>query len=74
MKALFTFIFPSIRAIVAVLAFMFTMVSTAYIGIVSIARTEAKRIEEKVIAVRTADLMHLDKRLDRIEQLIKEAK
>ena len=74
MKALLTFIFPSVKAIVAVMAFMFTVVSASYMGIVSIARTEAKSIEDKVLAVRSADMMHLDKRLDRIEQLIKETK
>lgn len=31
------------------------------------ARTEASRIEEKVMAVRASDMLHIDKRLDRID-------
>lgn len=31
------------------------------------AKTQALQIEEKVMAVRSADMLHLDKRLDRID-------
>ena len=31
------------------------------------ARTEAYQIEEKVMAVRASDMLHIDKRLDRID-------
>ena len=67
MKALLTFIFPSVKAIVAVMAFMFTVVSASYMGIVSIARTEAKSIEDKVLAVRSADMEYIKDRFDSID-------
>jgi hypothetical protein len=81
MKALLSLIFPSLKAFIAVLGFMFTVVSASYIGIVTIAKTEAKGIEEKILAVRESDLRHLDDRfnrvddkLDKIQALIKETK
>jgi hypothetical protein len=81
MKALLQFIFPSLKAFVAVLGFMFTVVSASYVGIVSIAKTEAKGIEEKMLAVRAIDVEHFDKRfskiddkLDKIQALIKETR
>jgi hypothetical protein len=70
MKVLLQMIFPTIKAFVQVIAFMFTIVSLSYVGIVAIAKTEAKSIEDKVLAVRKADIEHLDKRFDRIEMLI----
>lgn len=72
MKALAQLLFPTLKAFIGVLMFMFTVVSVSYVGIVSIAKTEAKNIEEKIIAVRESDMSHLDKRFDRLEQLIKE--
>lgn len=74
MKALAAFLFPTLKAFTQVIAFMFTIVSLSYLGIVAIAKTEAKSIEEKMMAVRDADIQHLDKRFDRIEKLIKEIK
>lgn len=74
MKTLASFLFPTIKAFVQVIALMFTVVSLSYVGIVAIAKTEAKGIEEKVLAVRKADMEHMDKRFDRIEKLIKEYK
>lgn len=74
MKALAQLLFPTLKAFIGVLMFMFTVVSVSYVGIVSIAKSEASNIEQKIIAVREADMQHLDKRFDRIEKLIRETR
>lgn len=74
MKTLLQILFPTIKSIILIISFLFTIVSISYTGIVMIAKTEAKNIEDKILAVRKADIEHLDKRFDRIEALIKENK
>jgi p-aminobenzoyl-glutamate transporter AbgT len=74
MKILWQFVGPTIQAIIKVMSLMFTTVAIAYGGIVFIAKGEAKNVEEKIIAVRTADMEHLNKRFDKLEVLIKELK
>lgn len=71
MKGLIAFIFPTIKAIVSVVAFMIGIGWAAYGAVKVIAHSEASAIEEKVIAVRSADMEHLNKRFDKLEELIK---
>jgi len=74
MKILWQLIGPTFQAITKVLGLMFTTVAIAYGGIVMIARSEAEGIEKRVIAVRSADMEHLNRRFDKLEVLIKELK
>lgn len=74
MKMIAQLLFPTFKAFIQVVGFMFTLVSLSYVGIVAIAKTEAKNIEDKVLQVRKIDMEHLDKRFDRLEKLIKEDK
>jgi hypothetical protein len=74
MKALWQFIAPTVKAAFGVVSVMFGLVAASYGGIVFIAKSEAQAIESKVMAVRQADIQHLDKRFDRLEALIKEIK
>lgn len=69
MKTLLQLFFPTIKSIILVISFIFTIVSISYTGIVMIAKTEAKNIEDKILAVRKADIEHLDKRFDYIDDL-----
>jgi hypothetical protein len=74
MKAILQFIAPTVKAVFGVVSVMFGLVAASYGGIVFIAKSEAQAIESKVMAVRQADIQHLDKRFDRLEALIKEIK
>lgn len=74
LKTLLPLLFPSIKAAVGVFAYMFTIVSAAYLGMVFIAKSEAQGIESRIIAVRSADMEHLDKRFDDTHAILKEIK
>ena len=74
MKALLQFIFPTLKAILGVVGFIIGMGWGAYGMVLAVAETQARVVEEKVMAVRNADFKHFDKRFDRLEQLIKETR
>ena len=66
------FIVPTLSAVIKVVSLMFTIVSLSYGGIVYIAKSEAKTIEGKIMAVRSADMEHLNKRFDDTHAILKE--
>lgn len=74
MKALWQFIAPTAKAVSGVLTLMFTLVAASYGGIVMIAKSEANAIESKLMAVRAADMGHLNQRFDDTHKLLREIK
>jgi hypothetical protein len=74
MKALISFVLPTVKAIFAVFTIVIGMGWGAYAAVSLIARTEAGLVREEIKTLRAADIQHLDKRLDRIETLIKETR
>lgn len=72
MKQLLVFLFPTIKAIIGVFSVLFTAVSISYGGMVLIARSEAKGLEQRMVAVRNADMQHLDRRFDDSHKLLRE--
>jgi hypothetical protein len=74
MKALWQFIAPAVKAVYGVIAIMFTVVAASYGGIVLIAKSEAQAIESKMLAVRQADMEHLNTRFDDTHKLLREIK
>lgn len=74
MKQLLVFLFPTIKAIVGVISILFTAVSISYGGMVLIARGEARTIGQKMIAVRNADMEHINIRFDDTQKMLRELK
>jgi hypothetical protein len=74
MKVMWQFIAPTVKAALGVLTVLFTIVAASYGGIVFIAKSEAQAIESKVMAVRQADMEHLNKRFDDTHALLREIK
>lgn len=70
MKTILELIAPTVKAIITVVGFMVGLGWGAYQAVESIAQTQASVVEEKVIAVRNADMQHFDKRFDRLESMI----
>jgi hypothetical protein len=73
MKAL-GFLAPFIKSILSVLAFIIGLGWAAYGAVYMIVKAEGQEIKREVKTIRDIDMGHLDKRFDRIEQLIKEHK
>lgn len=72
MKALIQFIFPTVKAVVAVVAFFIGLGWSAFVGVNMIVKAEGHDIRAEVKEIRAIDMSHIDKRFDRIEALIKE--
>jgi hypothetical protein len=72
MKALLNFIAPTVKAAFGVVSVMFAIVAASYGGIVFIAKSEAQAIESKVMAVRQADMEHLNQRFDDTHEILRE--
>lgn len=68
MKQLMQFIFPTVKAVSAVIGLMFTLVTASFYGINQIAKVQAEVIESKMIAVRNADFEHINNRFNRIDE------
>ena len=68
MKTILQFIFPTLKAVCAVIGFIGSLAITAYISVKTIAATEAGVIEASVMAVRGADMAHLNDRFDRTDK------
>lgn len=62
------FIFPTVKAVSAVIGLLFTVVTASFYGINQIARVQAEVIEAKMIAVRDADFEHINRRFNRIDK------
>jgi hypothetical protein len=72
MKSLIQFIFPALKAILTVVGFMAGLGWGAYHAVSEIAKAEAGAVKEEIKTIRTLDMEHLNKRFDKLEQLIKE--
>lgn len=67
MKQLIQFIFPTVKAISAVIGLMFTITAASFYGINRIAKAQAEVIEEEIMAVRNTDYQHINARFDKID-------
>jgi hypothetical protein len=74
MKMLVQFLFPTIKAILTVVGFMIGLGWGAYQAVSKIAKAEAGSVRDEIKVIRTLDMEHLNKRFDKLEQLIKEEK
>jgi Na+-transporting NADH:ubiquinone oxidoreductase subunit NqrE len=74
MKTILQLIAPTLRATIGVFSLMFAVVAASYGGIVFIAKTEANAMESKVMAVRQADMEHLNARFDDTHKILREIK
>jgi hypothetical protein len=74
MKSLFPFIFPVLKAVITVVGFMIGIGWGAYQGVSRIAKAEAGAVREEIKTIRSLDMEHLNRRFDKIEELIKEKK
>lgn len=66
------FIFPALKAIITVVGFMVGIGWGAYHAVSEIARAEASAVKDEIKTIRTLDMEHLNKRFDKLEELIKE--
>lgn len=67
MKQLLLFIFPTLKAIITVMAFFVGIGWGAYAAISLMVRAEAGAIREEVKNYRQIDMSHIDSRLNRID-------
>ena len=67
MKALFQFVFPTVKAILTIVGFMLGIGWGAYHSVEVIAKAQGEIIEQKVMAVRSADFQHINSRFDRTD-------
>lgn len=74
MKGLINFIFPTIKALLGVSAFIIGLGWGAYGAVYMIVKAEGQEIRREVKQIRDIDMSHLDSRFDRLEHLIKENK
>jgi hypothetical protein len=74
MKKLIPLIPPVVKAILTVVGFMVGLGWGAYQAVSQIARAEAKIVGDQVKEIRSLDMEHLNKRFDRLEELIKDSK
>jgi hypothetical protein len=74
MKKLIPLIPPMLKAIFTVLGFMVGLGWGAYEAVSHIAKAEAGAVRDQVKEIRSLDMEHLNKRFDRLEELIKDSK
>lgn len=74
MKAVAQLIMPAIKAILTVIVFMVGIGWGAYHAVSEIAKAEAGSVREEIKTIRILDMEHLNKRFDKLEELIKESK
>jgi hypothetical protein len=74
MKQAAPFILPALKAILTVIGFMLGLGWGAYQAVSQIARAEATAVKDQIKEIRVLDMEHLNKRFDKLEELIKEEK
>lgn len=74
MKALLQFVFPTIKAIFVVVGFFIGVGWGAYQAVSMIAKAEATAVKEEMKTIRSLDMEHLNKRFDRLENILKQEK
>lgn len=67
MKALITFIFPTVKAVLTIVGFLIGLGWVSYQAVEVIAKAQGDVIESKVMAVRNADFQHINGRFDRTD-------
>ena len=72
MKLLIDLIPPIIKSIIGVIAFLISLGWMAFISVNAVVRAEGQDIRKEVKQIRDIDMEHLNKRFDRIEELIKD--
>jgi hypothetical protein len=65
---------PTLKAVSAVVAFLLGLGWASYEAVSSIAKSEAGAVREEIKSIRTVDMEHLNKRFDKLEELIKDKK
>lgn len=68
------FIFPVIKAILGVVGILVGMGWGAYQAVSHIAKAEASAVRDEIKVIRTLDMEHLNKRFDKLEELIKDGR
>jgi len=71
---LIDFIYPTIKAILAVIGIILGMGWGAYEAVSHIAKAEASLVRNEIIVIRSLDMEHLNKRFDRLERILQERK
>lgn len=74
MKSLIQFLIPAVKAILTVVGFMIGLGWGSYQAVSRIAKAEASSVRDEIKVIRTLDMEHLNKRFDKLEELIKEEK
>lgn len=74
MKKLIPLIPPAIKAILTVIGFMLGLGWGSYQAVSQIAKAEANTVKDQIKEIRALDMEHLNKRFDKLEELIKEEK
>jgi hypothetical protein len=74
MKNIITFIAPTLKALLGVVAFIIGLGWGAYGAVYLIVKAEGQEIRREVKEIRDIDMGHINYRFDRIEKLIKEQK
>ena len=74
MKQLLMFVFPTLKAILTVVGFMIGLGWGSYQAVSSIAKAEAGAVRDEIKVIRTLDMEHLNKRFDKLEELIKDGR
>lgn len=74
MKKVAPFILPTLKAILTVIGFMLGLGWGAYQAVSQIAKAEADVVKDQIKEIRALDMEHLNKRFDKLEELIKEEK
>lgn len=72
MKLLIDLIPPVIKSIIGVIAFLISLGWMAFISVNAVVRAEGQDIRKEVKQIRDIDMEHLNKRFDKIEELIKD--
>lgn len=72
MKLLFDLLPSAVKAIITVCAFLVTLGWASYAAISSMVEDEVHKAKEEMKEIRHIDIEHIDKRFDRLEQLIRE--
>lgn len=74
MKATAQLIMPVIKVILTVIGFIIGIGWGAYHAVSEIAKAESGIVREEIKTIRILDMEHLNKRFDKLEELIKESK
>lgn len=72
MKLVWELLPPFIKGAVTVVAFFVGIGWASYGAVLLIVKAEAQEIKKEVMTIRSIDIAHMDKRFDKLEELIKD--